>query len=420
MTEPTAEQQAGAATTTAEPDRYADAWARFNAGVNGVVPETRLVNRRHEGDGLVYDIEPSPHDADQRPTAEQLSRNAERLAAGLNLPPGAVLFHDTSHSGPYSVRLTIIEKNLIAKPRYFDVPEIDGGVLKDVARPIDGRGAVDLTMWSADGTVPTMVVGPSHTPDATLAVYMLACGALASGRMSLLHIDPKGYAAPALRRQARVSIVGVENARRAWTIVDALVRARTEHAVRTGQHVLLPSAELPGWNVVHHAFSQVTCDARAYQAWSRLVSEAPRLGLWPVAENDSLDESKWGNDRLRAAFGRQAVVFGLNAVSRELLPGLRNHPRHLPVDDDGGPISGMALHVGPGQTSTPARWHALPDEHEDLVDAPPLRLSSAPRACDRQPELARIDVEALTALLGPPVKHRWLIGGPHATHVLPE
>lgn len=410
-----------AATVEHERDRYVEDWGHYNAR-DGVAAGTTLTNRRREGDGLwVYDVVSKHVEASERrpASASELNKHAGRLAAGLGLDRGAVLFHAGTGGRDALVRLTIIEKSPVAEPRFYAGPIVEDGVIKGVSRRIDGHGEGEMTMWDDRGTVPTMLVGQAGSGKTT-AARVLTCGAVSTKRMSLLFVDPRDEASGALARHARVAVLGKENAQRAWVLLYALVRRRERHAAITGQDVLLPSTELPGWTLLLESFSHIVDDAGTRRELPWLVEASQRLGVWSVAVNHGLYEALWGDDRLRSTFARQGAIFRLSRKSDVLVAGLKYDPWDLAVDERGRAIPGFAVPVGAGAGEVPVRWDALPADGERLRQEPPLRESAALEACDRQPELHEVDVQALTEVLGPAVNGRWVIGGENATHELPE
>lgn len=402
-------------------DPYVRDWLEYNA--KGAAPGSSLTNRRDEGNVFRYDVLLKRG----KQTVGTLTSNQDVLAGGLGLDTEQVLFRPVKGRGASVAELTIIEQNVVADLRYFSSPQVQFGTIKGLGRFIDGRGEVEVVMFDAGGTVPTMIVGGTGSGKSAVANQVVV-GAISSGVMNLFYIDPKGNSSTALRKRAKVAVIGKENALRAWEIVLAIVEARAAYAIEHDLDTLFPSDELPGWMLLHDEFSVVATDHTCAKMWCQIVNTVRSLGLWPVALSQSLHEGKWGDDQTRAAFASQVIALRINSKSDDLIPGLEYKPRFLPLDlETGQPIPGMCVMAGRGpRLNVPARMDflpspsdVLPEGHEMVDGEPRLRTNTALEKFDNQPGPASVDEAALIKLLGEPVDGRWVIG-PGGTHSLPD
>jgi hypothetical protein len=416
-------QEPAPAPTASEPDDtdpYCIAWNDNNAGGDGRAKGSRLTGRSEGKFTVDYDVELKRGSQ----TINDLLANRAALASGLGEDVDRVLFKRAPRGqGAHRAQLTIITKDPVAETRYYTGPQVEGGVIKNVARFIDGAGDIDVTMWDDGGTVQTMVVG-STGGGKSAAANILTCGALSTGVMNLLYADPKGNSSTALATRARVAVIGHENVLKLSWLVTTMLKAREQIAAMLGADQIFPSAEVPGWMFLHDEYSLIANDSLAQQVWTKTVNIVRAYGIWAVALNQSQGQPQWGSDHARSAFASQVIAFRTNSKSgSDLVPGLNFDPNELPVDEKGRPVPGMAVHA---HYDTPTRWDHLPSEAnadrmaENGQPAPPYTTNTAFDAFFRQPDPANLDRFAIEAVLGPPVNGRWQVGGLDGTHEFPE
>lgn len=415
-------EQAPAASSVPPPetDPYCIAWHDNNARGEGKAKNSVLTNRRDDEFTVTYDVELKRGVQ----SLKHLLANREELAGGLGEDTERVLFKRAPRgSGANKAVLTIITKDPVAETRFYTGPRVEDGVIKGVARFVDGSGDIDITMWNDGGTKGTMVVG-STGGGKSGAANILVTGALSTGVMNLLYADPKGNSSTALATRARVAVIGKQNVLKLPYLITAMLAARAELAAQLRSDQLFPTAEIPGWTFLHDEYSLIANDPLAQRVYTETVNIVRAYAWWFVALNQSQGQPQWGSDHARSAFASQVVAFRVNSKSgSDLVPGLNFDPNELPVDDKGDPIPGMAVHA---HYDTPTRWDFLPSEanaarmKEKGQPAPPYTTTSAFDAFFKQPEPHFMDVLAIEAVLGPAVNGRWQVGGPGATHEFPD
>ncbi|RJQ74222.1 hypothetical protein D5S17_23430 [Pseudonocardiaceae bacterium YIM PH 21723] len=407
-----------------EVDPYCIAWDANNARSKGKAPNSRLTNRRDDEYTITYDVELERG----AQTYKNLVANRGELAGGLGEDTEKVLFKKAVRgAGAHMARLTIITRDPVEKVRYFSGPRWDNGVIRGVARCVDGSGEADVIVYDRLGTVPTMVVG-STGGGKSGAANILTTVVMSSGVYNLLYIDPKGNSSTAIAPRARVSIIGKENSLKATWVVDQLMSARGQQAAEMAADQIFPTQELPGWMLLHDEFSFVSGDHKAVRIWTETVNTVRALGLWPVALNQSQNQTEWGKEHCRSAFASQVIAFKINSESAsELVPGLYFDPKDLPVVDDGSgpprPVPGMAVH---SYKDSPVRWDWLPSEADAkrMADegepVPPYTADRAfTEAFAQCPPISAADQAAIEKVLGPAVNGRWQVGGANSTHEFP-
>lgn len=419
--EPEPDEQAVEPEPVAEPepevDEYVLDWERYNACKDGYVEHSRLTNRQSDEYTVSYDVELQRG----KHTYRNLLANAEHLAGGLDLPSDKLVFEPIDGAAPSRARMTIITTDPVADVRFYSGPQVtvtgSSGVIDGVARYADGRGEMGISMWNSQGMVPTAIIGKTGGGKSA-AANIASVGALSTGVMNLLYIDPKGNSSSALRQTARIAIIGPENAARAPKLIEAILEARRAYTVENDIDKLRPSAQMPGWQVLHDEFSELT--NRGYtkeaKAWCSVVNTVRSLGIWPVALSQAMHETKWGDDQTRSAFATQLIVFRMKTKSDNLMPGLEYRPHNLPKRP------GMAVYAFEegDRSNVPVRWDWLPSDADDEIDEePPYRTSSALAKFNRQPEPNELDRMAIESVLGPAVDGRWVVG-PGGTHTFPD
>lgn len=419
---PEADETTTAAATSVpspETDPYCIAWDENNAR-GGKAIGSRLTNREEDEFTVTFDVELKRG----AQTVNDLLSNRPALASGLGEDTERVLFKRAPRgSGAHMARLTIITKDPVAETRFYNGPRVQDGLIKDVARFIDGSGGIDITMWDDGGTVGTMVVGSTGSGKSG-AANVLVCGALSTGVMNLLYADPKGNSSTALATRARVAIIGKENVLKLPLLVTAMLKARAELAAKLGADQIFPTKEIPGWMFLHDEYSLIANDPLAQRVWTETINIIRAYGIWGVALNQSQGQPQWGSDHARSAFASQVIAFRVNSKSgSDLVPGLHFDPNELPVDEKGRPVPGMAVHA---HYDTPTRWDFLPSESnaermaEKGEPAPPYTTTAAFDTFFQQPPLHYMDELAITMVLGPAINGRWQVGGPGATHQFPD
>lgn len=418
--EPESEPEPEASVPAPESDPYCIAWNENNARGEGKAKGSRLTNRRDDEFTVTYDVELKKGVQ----SLKNLLANREELAGGLGEDTERVLFKRAPRgSGANKAELTIITKDPVAETRFYTGPCVEDGVIKNVARFIDGSGEIDIVMWDDGGMVCTMVVG-STGGGKSGAANVLTTGAMSTGVMNLLYADPKGNSSTALAERARVAVIGKQNVLKLPYLIIAILAARAELAAQLGADQIFPSQEIPGWMFLHDEYSLIANDPLAQRVWTETVNIVRAYGIWAVALNQSQGQPQWGNDHARSAFASQVVAFRVNSKSgSDLVPGLNFDPNELPVDDKGRPVPGMAVHA---HYDTPTRWDFLPSRAnaermaEKGEPAPPYTTEEAFDAFFNQPEPHWMDVLAIQSVLGPAVNGRWQVGGRGSTHEFPE
>lgn len=416
---PVATAQPAPATEPAKPveaDRYADLWLKRVAfGREAKLPGSRLKNLGEREHAVDYRIEMR---SDY--TFDDLKGHQVRIAGLLGLPRKRVFFTPcSSEEAPSVAYLTIVTGDPVSGTRYYTGPTVHGGEICNLARFEDGSGELSITMFDEDGTKSVAVAG-GQGGGKSAASNELITGALSTGAMNLLYIDPKGNSSTALRKRARIVLLGHEAAMRAPELVQALNTARGDYAMATEQDVLLPSRTEPGWTIMHDEFMAVTGDTKVRQAWARMSNQMRAYGIWQITANQALHESKWGDDATRAALTQQVIAFRINSSSDQLLPGMSYRPNDLPVDHQGNTIPGHATQLGVARPNVPALWDLLPRDGDSRHPEAPYTISTAFDAFFDQPDPLDTDRAAIESILGPAnADGRWVVGGPGATHEFP-
>ena len=419
--EPEAQPEPATPTVTVEKNPVDDivaAWNQFVAGPNGKAKGSRLSNREIGDVATSYLVELQRGQQNYK----SLNANAVDIAGGLGLDREQVFFERGPRGwGTNWAKMTIVQGDPLGEDRYWAGPETDDGIIKNVGRYSDGIGSVDISRWTDQfGCVPTMIVGGTGSGKSG-AANVITAGALSDGLLNLCYIDPKGNSSSAIRDRARIAIVGKDNAKKAAELVEEIRAARGN----LGHDMLFPSAEFPGWMVLHDEFSLIVDDSKVRARWCETVNTVRALGIWPVAVNQVMHVVKWGDEQTRGAFASQVIALRTNSTSDDLIPGLEFRPSELPAHEDGTPIAGSAVRANAGRANIPLRFDRLPSDHDRVRDAdgeliePPLRTSEAFDRFFNQPEPHDIDRQVIESILGPAVDGRWVVGGPNATHHFP-
>jgi hypothetical protein len=392
-------------------DPYVAAWERGFASPWAWGKGSRLSNPYDGPYTREYDVEL----VRGRQTFDGLRARRALVATALGVPVDRVLVR-RSGADDCRARVVIIERNPVADVRNFSGAQFEDGVIRGVGRLVDGRANADVRVWDERGTVPTVVTGAAGNGRSS-ALSVLACGALGSGVLNLLYLDPKGNSCPGLVQRARVAIVGAENVARTAPLVSALVERRLQLSLELG---LQPSSAVPGWMVAHETFARVRADSRACTAWRDALPDVRNLGIWPVAVNESLRVSDWGDVKLRDTWAEQVIAFGGQRMEATLVDaGMLCNPADLPRDECGRWTRGMAVHRW---LDTPVQWDYLPSTsplRESLGyghEAPVLTADEAFDSFFNVPEVHAADAEVLESFFGRAVDGRWQVGGPGATH----
>lgn len=397
-------------------DEYATRWdQRVAQGREARLPASRLTNRTDREHAIDYRIEMR---SDY--TFDDLRPQQTRIAGMLGLPRKKIFFTPCSaEEAPSVAYLTIVTGEPVAGTRYYTGPTVAGGEICNLARFEDGSGELSITMYDEDGTKSVAVVGGQGGGKSASSNELL-CGSLSTGAMNLLYIDPKGNSSTALRKRARVVLLGHEAALRAPELVQALNTARGDYAMATEQDVLLPSRPEPGWTIMHDEFIAVTGEPKVRAAWARMSNQMRAYGVWMITANQALQEGKWGDDATRAALTQQVIAFRINSESDTLLPGQTYRPNDLPTDEQGNTIPGHATQLGVSRPNVPALWDKLPRDGDTRDPEAPYTISTAFDAFFDQPDPLDTDTAAIESVLGPAnADGRWIVGGPGATHRFP-
>src|SRR5699024_7452345 len=94
--------------------------------------------------------------------------------------------------------------------------------------------------------------------------------------------------------------------------------------------------------------------------WTSLVNTLAAFGMWPVAMNQSMLETKWGDDQCRGAFASQMVVMRMRTYSGKLIPGLELHPASLPNRKG----IGVYVHDDAARSNVPVQFDYIPEPKE--------------------------------------------------------
>lgn len=411
--------------TAAEPepepenDRLAQLWEENLGGPNKRFAGSYLTDRQETEYTTSYTVQLVSGDQ----TYEALMNNAMYVASGLQIdrtelviePP--VRTKGGKKAGADTAKLTVITKDPVAEPRLWSGPRWNNGKVEGLGRYIDGSGEVSVKIFDHKGCKRLMIVGDSGGGKSA-AANTIVTSVMSSGLFNLIYIDPKGNSSAALRKHARVAIIGKEAALQAPMLMNALRAHRSAWSTANGKDLLLPSTQFPGLFTLHDEIGLMAKDNAWANAWGEFANIQRSIGIPIAGMNQYLHESYWGGDRVRSAFAQQVVAFRISSKSDDLVPGLEFKPRDLPVDEEGETIPGFAVHVGLGRRNVPALWDWLPTD-SDLEDdpdfTPPYRTSSAFETFFNAPDLHPVDVEALESVLGPAVDGRWVVG-PGGTH----
>lgn len=398
---------------------YPALWKRHNGGRNGKAPGSRLTNPRSTMFAEVFDVELKP--GEQTPATLRLG--IAHLASGLKIQQGKLLvLDDEGQRGEHMAQIKIITKDPVADIRYYTGPTVTAtaldGIVHGIGRYGDGEGELDLVMWNSAGMVPTAIIGVTRSGKSSVGNTAVT-GMLDTGVMNLCYIDPKGMSSPELEDVARIVILGPENAARAPELLNAILAARREYASRHRVSKFNPTPELPGWGILHDEFSELvnrgyTKEARS---WTSLANTIAAAGMWPVAMNQAMHESKWVDDQCRSAFASQFVVMRMRTTSDKLIPGLELPPSSLPNRKG----VGVYVYDDARRSNVPVQFDYVPESKEaHLHPGAPLTTTQAFDQFNKQPELLDVDYQAITSVLGPPnADGRWIVGGAFATHQFP-
>lgn len=394
-------------------------WLRYNANSKtGKAPNSVLTDRRDTEFAVKFTVELSRG----QQTVADLRAVIPQLASGLGITRHQLLVEDDlDERGENYAEVTIITSDPVAEIRYYTGPQVTAteqdGIVHSAGRYGDGIGELDLTMWNDAGMVPTAIIGATRSGKSCVG-NIATIGALSTGLLNMMDIDPKGVSSPALAAIARVVILDPENAARAPELVNAILANRRKYGSKHQVSKFNPTPDLPGWMVLHDEFSELV--NRGYRnealAWTSLVNTVAALGIWPVAMNQAMQESKWGDDQCRQAFASQMVVMRMNTKSDKLLPGMELAPSSLPNRKG----KGLYVYDEAARSNVSVQFDFTPEPKEvgKHPDAP-LSTADAFRQFDRQPEMLAEDHEAIVSVLGEPVGGRWVVGGANPTHAFP-
>jgi len=416
--EPEAEPAAPAAAPEKPRDDFAALWHRYNARGKGKALNSRLTNPEHTEFATTYDAE-----LDRGvQTPKSLRLVLAELASGLGIRASSLIVEDDPEErGEHYARVTIVTKDPVASIRYYAGPKITAtetaGIVHGAGRYGDGRGELDITMWNEAGMVPTAIIGITRSGKSSVG-NIAVDGALETELLNLLYIDPKGISSAELTDVARIAILGPENAARAPELINAILAGRRSYGIKNRISKFNPTPELPGWMLLHDEFSELV--NRGYRsealAWTSLVNTVAAMGLWPVAMNQAMQESKWGDDQCRQAFASQLIVMRMKTTSDKLIPGLELSPSSLPNRKG----IGVYAYDQASRSNVPVQFDYVPEPKDALnhPDAPLTTATAFETSGAKQPDMMREDYDAIVSVLGPPVNGRWVVG-PGGTHQFP-
>lgn len=398
---------------------YAAYWQRYNASPKtGKAANSTLTNRRDTDFAAKFTAEL------QRgvQTPASLRPVVPELASGLGINRSQLMIEDDpDERGEHFAEVTIITKDPVADIRYYTGPAVTAtetdGIVHGAGRYGDGEGELDITMWNDAGMVPTAIIGVTRSGKSCVG-NIATTGALSTGLMNLLYIDPKGVSSPELAAIARITILDPENAARAPELINAMLANRRKYGSKHRISKFNPTPQLPGWMALHDEFSELV--NRGYRnealAWTSLVNTVAALGIWPVAMNQAMQESKWGDDQCRQAFASQMIVMRMRTTSDKLIPGLELSPSSLPNRKG----IGVYVHDEAARSNVPVQFDFTPEPKETAKhpDAP-LSTFDAFHQFNQQPEMIQEDYDAIVSVLGEPVNGRWVVGGANPTHAFP-
>lgn len=398
---------------------YAAQWRRYNANPQtGKAPNSVLTNRRDTEFAVKFTAELDRGGQ----TPAHLRTALPLLASGLGINRHQLIVEDDpAERGEHYAEVTIVTSDPVAEIRYYTGPQVtvteQNGIVHRTGRYGDGIGELDLTMWNDAGMVPTSIIGATRSGKSCVG-NIATTGVLSSGVMNLLYIDPKVMSSPDLEDIARIVILDAENAARAPELMDAIVAARQHYASKHRISKFNPTPELPGWMVLHDEFSVLVNRGYRTEAmrWTNLVNTVAAMGIWPVAMNQAMQESKWGDDQCRQAFASQMVLMRMRTKSDKLLPDIEIAPSSLPNKKG----KGLYVYDGADRSNVSVQFDFTPETNEAKhhPDAP-LSTSDAFHQFNQQPELLAEDYEAIVSVLGEPVNGRWVVGGANPTHAFP-
>lgn len=361
-------------------DEFVERWSTYIAGSQGAIPGSLLrpLSAREEAQhrslpGATYILQVPRGLPDSAIVTAAQAATSIAQAYNVDRSQVHIATHRASRLAGHDrcVRITIVEDGVWNPDALSDDgPQVEAGLIAGLCRDHHGTRKLPVRMWDDQGMTPTVLLGGDDS-GRTTAGWQLAAAALASGATNLILVDPKGESPAALRQAARVVITGEDYAGQAEAIVGALIRHRADYAATENLDLLtpgLPGVELPAWTVLHDDVDRVHYWT---SIWHKNLRTARALGIWPVVVARSNAQQAWANYDTQAVF-RQTI--------RVPRPG----------------------HVGAPPSHQPRALDVA-----DLDD----QLGRFARA----PELAAVDVEALTDLLGAPVDGRWVIG-PEGTH----
>lgn len=419
-TEPESESEVPSITTLDDGDTYPRRWQRHNASRNGKAPGSRLTNEHRTDYVLAYDVELKPGGQD----VSTLRNSLAALASGLKIRQGKLMVLDDEEGrGEHMAQIKIIERDPVADIRYYTGPSVTctrrDGIVHNIGRYGDGEGELDLAMWNDAGMVPTAIIGVTRSGKSSVGNIAIT-GMLNTGVMNLCYIDPKGTSSPDLESAARIVILGPENAARAPELINAILAGRRKYASKHRISKFAPSQDLPGWGILHDEFSELVNRSYTQQAkqWTSLVNTIAAMGMWPVAMNQAMQESKWVDDQCRSAFATQFIVMRMRTTSDRLIPGLELPPSSLPNRKG----TGVYVYDDADRSNVPIQFDYVPegDEAYKHPDAP-LTTTQAFEQFNLQPELLEVDRMSIESVLGPANEDgRWVVGGAFGTHKFPS
>lgn len=336
---------------------------------------------------------------------------AEDIAQRLGVPRQRVVFERGPRGlGAPHVRVTIVHGDPAQIGRWYSGPQVRGGQIEGLGQHLDRRTEVGATMWTRTGMVPMTVIGDRGSGRSTAAAQ-LVCGAMSTGWMNFIHIDPAGEGSPALRQRAVVSLTGERAGQLGSELIARILDRRAEYAACSDQDLMWPWGDMGGLVVLHEDFGLVTGAKAVRERWAWIVNTIRSLGVWPVIVNSGLTVDVWGDDHTRTACAGQILALRVAAESDGLVPGLETEPSDVPLSDAGDQVAGVGLQVGIGRANMPFRLDWLPDEGANTMGYKPA--FTVAQACDtfwRPRPLHPFDVAAITEVLGEPVGGRWDVG----------